>query len=119
MNTVSILGARLVVRPHGLDRLWAFRRKIDVPLTHVRGATVDPEARRERRGIRAPGLAFFGKYVGTFHRDGERTFWNVSGRGTTIVVELTDEHFARLFVSVDPVGGVTELVDRINNSVAA
>lgn len=118
MNTVNIVGARLIVRPQGLDRLWAFRRKIDIPLTHVRDATVDPEARHERRGLRAPGLAFFGKYVGTFHRDGERTFWNVSGRGTTIVIELADERFARLILSVDPAGGVSELVDRINNSAS-
>ena len=62
MNTVSIVGDLLVVRPRGLDRLWAFRRQLSVPLAHVRGATVDPEARREVRGLRGPGLAFFGKY---------------------------------------------------------
>lgn len=114
MNAVSIVGVRLVVRPRGLDRVWGFRRKIDVPLTHVRGATVDPEARREARGLRGPGLAAFGKYVGSFHRDGERTFWNVSGRGTAIVIELVDEHFTRLIVSVE---GADSLVDRINNSL--
>lgn len=114
MNTVSIAGDRLTVRPRGLDRLWGFRRKIDVPFTHVRVATVDPEARRGARGLRGPGLAIFGKYVGTFYRDGERTYWNVSGRGTAIVIELADEHFSRLIVSVQ---GADALVDRINNSL--
>lgn len=113
MNTITITGTRLVVRPRGLDRVWGFRRKIDVLLAHVRGATVDPEARREARGLRGPGLSFFGKYVGTFHRNGERTYWNVSGRGTAIVIELVDEHFARLIVSVEDAAA---LVDRINDS---
>lgn len=113
MNAVSIVGARLVVRPRGLDRVWGFRRKIDVPLTHVRGATVDPEANREARGLRGPGLAFFGKHVGTFRRDSERTFWNVSTRGTAIVIELIDEHFARLILSVED---AADLVDSITNA---
>lgn len=114
MNTISIALDKLTVRPRGLDRLWGFRAKIEVPLTHVRGATVDPAARREARGLRGPGLAFFGKRVGTFYRDGDRTYWNVSGRGTAIVIELADEHFTRLIVSVQRADA---LVDRINNSL--
>ena len=113
MNTISILGDSLVVRPRGLDALWGFRAKLEVSLDHVRGATVDPGIRRERRGLRGPGLAFFGKYVGTFHRDGERTYWNVSGRGTAIVIELADEHWTRLVLSVDDAAAV---VDAINNA---
>ena len=113
MNTVTVVDTRLVIRPRGLDRVWGFRRRIDVPLAHVRGATIDPGARAEARGLRGPGLAFFGKYVGTFHRNGERTYWNVSARGTAIVIELVDEHFTRLILSVDH---AADLVDRINDS---
>lgn len=81
---MTIEGGRLVVSPRGLDKLWSFTRRLDVPLSQVKGATADSGVRREPKGIRAPGLSIPGKYAGTFHRDGEKTFWNVSDpRGTS------------------------------------
>lgn len=83
-------------------------------LSHVRGAAFDPGANHEPKGLRAPGLAIPGKWAGTFHRDGEKAFWNVSAQGATVVIELEDEHFDRLFLTVnDP----RVLVDRINSAM--
>lgn len=101
-NRVAVENGRLIVEPLGLDKLWAFRRRVVVPLAHVRGATFDPGLRHEPRGWRGPGLGLPSKLAGTFHADGGRQFWNVSGFDKTIVVTLDEtEHFDRLYLTVD------------------
>jgi len=116
MNTVTISGSSLIVEPKGLDKLWSFTRALEIPLSHVRGATFDPGANNEPKGIRAPGVALPGKWAGTFHRAGERAFWNVSTPGETIVIELTDEHYTRLVLTVH---NPREVVDAINTAIQA
>ncbi|SIS18723.1 hypothetical protein [Williamsia sterculiae] len=104
MNTVTIEGDQLIVRPGGLDRLWSFRRRIDTPLRAVRGATADTGVRREPKGRRGPGLRVPGKYAGTFRAGGETTFWNVSDPVDNVVIELDGTAgFDRLVLTVaDP-----------------
>ncbi|QNN52308.1 hypothetical protein [Nocardioides mesophilus] len=115
-NDVTLTGDRLVVEPRGLDKLWGLRRQIEVPLAQVRGATYDPEAFYAGKGLRAPGLALpNAKWVGTFFRDGQRTYWNVCRGGQTVVIELDPSApFARLYLSVED---GRALVDRINAAV--
>lgn len=88
---------------------------MEVPLAHVRGATHDPGMNGEPKGWRGPGLRVPGKLSGTFHADGERQFWNVTGFADTVVIELDpDEHFTRLIVTVeDP----RTVVDAINQAI--
>ncbi len=103
MNTITITDDELVIEPKGLDKLWGLRRELRVPLAHVRGATADPGVADEPRGIRAPGLAVPGKYVGTFHRDGEASFWNVSDPRDNIVIQFQNDEYARAVLTVaDP-----------------
>jgi len=114
MNTVSISDSALIVEPQGLDKFWSFTRRLEVPLAHVRGASFDPGANNQPKGIRAPGLALPGKWAGTFHREGERAFWNVSTPGETIVIELSDEHYTRLVLTVD---NPQDVVDAVNAAI--
>jgi hypothetical protein len=90
MNTVIVDGVELVITPQGLDKVWAFRSELRVPLGHVRGATADTGVADGPRGLRAPGLAIPGKYVGTFKKDGESTYWNVSDRRRNVVIDVAD-----------------------------
>lgn len=115
-NDVTLTGDRLVVVPRGLDKLWGLRRSIEVPLAQVRGATYDPGAFYAGKGLRAPGLALPNvKWVGTFFREGQRTYWNVRRGGQTVVIELDPAaRFARLYLSVDD---GRALVDQINAAV--
>ena len=82
----------------------------------MRGATVDPGAPHDYKGLRTPGLGVPGvKWAGTFTLDGERHFWNVTGSAATIVVQLADEHYDRLYLTVaDP----SATVDAINAAIA-
>ncbi len=111
MNTITINKNDLIIEPRGLDKLWGFRRKLIIPLIHVRGATVDSGVADEPKGIRAPGLHVFGKVVGTFHRDGETIFWNISNARNNVVIEFEGEDYARAIVTVAEPLGVEKMIN--------
>ncbi|UGT55193.1 hypothetical protein [Nocardia asteroides] len=113
MAEVSIDGADLVVRIEGLDKLWALKSRLVIPLTNVRGATVDPGIVKERKGIRAPGTHLPGVITaGTFHIDGEQVFWDLRDPDKAVVVELADERYARLVIEVDNPAEVVALIEK-------
>lgn len=104
-TAVTLTADALVVEPIGLSTMWSFTRRLTIPLTHLRGATVEPDAADEPQGLRRPGLAVPGMRAGTFTRDGDNCFWNVSARRggyrRTIVVQLEEEKYRRLYLTVD------------------
>ncbi len=110
-TTVTLAPDELVIEPTGLDKLWSFTSHIVIPLDHVRGATHDPGMKKAPKGWRGPGLRLGDKLSGTFHADNERQFWNVDGYDNVIVIELTNEDYQRLVVSVEQ---PRSLVDAIN-----
>ncbi|WP_432967528.1 hypothetical protein [Dactylosporangium sp. CA-233914] len=112
MATVSIDGETLVVEIEGLDKLWALKSRLAIPLANVRGATADPGISREPKGIRAPG-AYIPNVItaGTFHLDGEKVFWDVHDPRKAVVIELTDERYARLIIEVDDPRAVVAMVE--------
>ena len=84
-----------------------------MPLSHVRGATADPGVVREPAGLRSPGT-YVPRFItaGTFHKDGERVFWNVRGSKEPVVIELTEERFARLVLGVLDARAAAERIER-------
>lgn len=116
MNTkIQISGKELVVEPVGLDKIWSFRRELRIPLDHVAGATDDPGASEQPKGLRGPGLGLPTKWAGTFRKDGEKHFWNASHAVNTVVISLQDEDYDRLFVSVET---PRQIVDAINSAIS-
>src|SRR4051794_41189497 len=111
MTSVEITGDQLVVTMRGLDRLWSLRRRVVVPLVHVRGATADPGVTRASAGIRAPGTHLPRVITaGTYFKDGDRTLWNLRASQQPVVVELTGEHFTRLVLGVDDAPATPERI---------
>lgn len=114
---VTVTDTSLVDEPQGLDKMWSFTSRLEIPLTHVKGATHDPGMKAEPKGWRGPGLRLGDKLSGTFHADGERQFWNVSGYERVVVIELDpSQHFTRLIVTVDDPDQVVDLVNRAIHS---
>lgn len=113
MTRITIDGDRLVVALQGFDRLWALKSRLEIPLANVQGATIDRGIVRDRKGVRAPGTHIPRVVTaGTFHRDGERTFWNVRGGDRTVVIQLRNEEYARLVLEVDDPRATVALVER-------
>jgi hypothetical protein len=52
MTTVEIGPSHLRVEVEGFDKVLALRSSIEVPIEHVRGASRDPDALHEPRGLR-------------------------------------------------------------------
>lgn len=116
-NRVTVTEDRVVIEPEGLNKLWSFTRRLSFPLAHVRGATFDPGMRTEPKGWRGPGLRIPGKLSGTFHADGRRQFWNVSGYDRAIVITLDPaERYERLVLTVDD---PNDVVDGINAALGS
>ncbi len=121
MARILVTESTLEVRLTGLDVLWGFRRRLVVPLASVRGATADPGAAAEPKGVRSPGLHLPGvAAVGTFHRGGDKTLYAVRSGRRTVVVQLAPgpetSGFTRAVVEVaDPratVDAVTRALTR-------
>ena len=52
MTEVEIANGYLRVVVEGFDKVLALKSTLEVPLVHVRGASQDPAALRERHGLR-------------------------------------------------------------------
>jgi hypothetical protein len=113
MAQVSIHADTLIVEIEGMDRLWALKSRLEIPLANVRGVTADPGAITEPKGLRTSGTHMPGVITaGTFRVDGERIFWDVRDPAKAVVIELHDERYARLIVQVENPRTTVELIER-------
>ncbi len=103
MAKVELTGSSLIVHVEGLDKLWSFRSRLEIPLQHVIAAQHDrDEAKRWWHGIRMPGTNVPGIITaGTFHQHGEWVFWDVHNPDKAISIQFRDERFARLVIEVE------------------
>ena len=113
MASISIDGNDLIIDVQGLDRLWALKSRLTIPLTHVRGASADPTIVSGYKGWRGPGAHVPGVLVaGTFHQDGKRVFWDVHNKDKAVVIELEDDSYQRLVIEVDDPRATVELIEQ-------
>lgn len=109
MVELSIRGACLRLEVKGLDKLWAMRSRLDIPLASVVAVRADPSVTRGVwKGVSAPGTHIPGLIIaGTFYQDDKRIFWDVKDADRTIVIELRDQRYDQLIVEVaDPAAAV-------------
>src|SRR4051794_15716597 len=112
MVDVTIEGDRVVFSVEGLDKLWSFRSRIEVPLAHVTGVDADPgQVGRWWHGIKVIGTEVPGLFAaGTFYFHGELVFWDVRDLTHTVIVSLEHERYKKLIIEVqDPAEAVARL----------
>jgi hypothetical protein len=91
----------------GMDKLWAFKSSIEIPLAHIREVRVDPEAARGWWfGLRVPGTQIPRVITaGTYYQSAHgASFFDVHDPDNTVVIELHDEKYGRLVVEVESPG---------------
>jgi hypothetical protein len=112
--SIEITNDALIVHVEGLDRLWALRSRLEIPLQHVLGAEVDPErATNWWQGVRIMGTALPGVIrAGTFLQHGEWVFWDVHDPALTVVIALQDEHYTQLVLQVADPPAVAAAINR-------
>jgi hypothetical protein len=116
MTEVEIANGYLRVVVEGFDKVLALKSSVEVPLIHVRGASQDPDALRERHGLRLGGTSLPGVVAaGTFY-DGRWWFLDVHHPEVAVKIELDHEHYAALIVEVE---NPEQTVAAINAAIAA
>jgi hypothetical protein len=112
MVSVTVLSDRAVFEVEGLHQLWALRSRLDIPLTHIVDAEIDPDQVGQwwhgwkLLGTDVPGLFA----AGTFYYHGELVFWDVLDTARTVIVSLRHERYKKLILEVaDPNAVVTAL----------
>lgn len=115
INSITFGEHSLTVAVNGIDKMWSFKSELVIPYEHVAGATLDKDVLADYKGIRWPGLSIPGKYAGTFILHGEKTFYNAEvGEDDVIVIQLHNEEYVRLVLSVDD---GADVVNQINQRV--
>ena len=118
MVSISIDGDHLHLEVKGLDKLWAFKSQLDIPLRHILSVRHDPSAVSGWwHGIKFPGTSIPGVLTaGTFYQHGQRVFWDVHDPDKSIIIQLHDDRFDELIVEVDdPVTAVNQIKTRLRN----
>jgi hypothetical protein len=109
---VTIQGEHAIFTVEGLDKLWAFKSRIDIPLTHITGAEANvDQVGRWWHGFKLIGADMPGLFaMGTFYYHGEMVFWDVHDLTKTVIVALGHERYKHLIIEVaDPAATVAQL----------
>jgi len=112
MVEISFIEDRLHLEVRGLDKLWAFKSQLDIPLRHIRDVRHDPDAAGGWwHGIKLIGAQLPGVITaGVFYQHGQRVFWDVHDPANSIIIELHDERYGELIVEVsDPRAAVEQI----------
>jgi len=110
----------------GLDKLWAFKDSIQIPLASIETARTDAErARAGPEGVRNPGTSIAGVIrAGTFTAGANRTFWDVHNPDHAISIKLRNpqDFFAGIEDRYDEfiveVENPADTVERINRALS-
>jgi hypothetical protein len=118
MTAVTIDGETIRVSLEGMDKIWALKRELEIPLAHVRAAAVAP-AGIKPWGIRAPGTSIPGRYrAGTWRGSGTKEFWNVRDDEKALVLDLDGDEYTRVVIETaepnEVVAAIESAMDRIS-----
>ena len=103
MTKLEIENGDLIITVEGMDKVWALKSHLTIPLAHIAGVSYQPEiAKGWWHGLRLPGTNLPGVLTaGTFYQDKEWAFWDVHNPDNTIVITLRDESYQKLIIEVE------------------
>jgi len=113
--SVDLQQQKLIVVVEGIEKLWLLNSRLEIPLAHVKSASINPEVAgnlpypRQERGDpewHAPISA------GTFYQHGNRVFWEVTDPAKAVVIELNHDTYTELVVQVEDPAAVVAEVNR-------
>jgi hypothetical protein len=114
--THEIADGALHLYVEGMDKVWAFKSQLTIPLEHIKAVRVDAEiVKHWWHGLKAPGVNI--PYVitaGTYYQDGKRVFWDIHHPREAVVISLDHEDYNELVIEVeDPGAFVQEVQERM------
>jgi|SRR5579862_1006677 len=118
MVTISFAGDTVIFEVEANHKLWAIKSRIEIPAAHITKVYADPEpAMGWFDGLKVIGTDLPHVFrAGTFWLHGSWVFFDVRHPENTIVVELENEHYAKLIVEVaDPDDAVHTLQKQLGH----
>jgi len=113
MVNVNVEDGKLVLTLEGLDKLWAMKSRLAIPLSNVSAVRADAKIAAEKghTGFKLAGARLGERLIaGSFRQEGQTVFWDVHDAAKVIVLDLHDEHYAQLIVEVeDPATAVAQV----------
>jgi hypothetical protein len=101
MVNVILQNEQVIFEIKGLHRFWAMKDRIKVSRKNILDIYQDKSEITFWKGFRAPGTEIPGIIAaGTFYKNG-RNFWDVVNKKNTIIIELKDERYKKLYIEVD------------------
>ena len=102
MVDITLSGDNAIFEVEGFDKLWSLKSRLQIPLAHIKGAHADPEpAMGWLQGYKVWGTDIPNVFkAGTFFQSAGLVFWDVHDPLNTIVIDLENEHFAKLIIEV-------------------
>jgi len=115
---VTTADGTVTLTPRGLMRVWAFRRRISIPLRSIRSVRVAPDARELPKGLRLPGTAIPGLILaGTFLKRGEWSFYALRDGKDVLLLELDEHRYRRVVIQTrDPFAVAQRITSAITPS---
>ena len=102
MITIKKQDDSFVFSVNGMHKLWAFKSQLTIPFDNIINAHQDLESIEGWKGWRAPGTSIPSIITaGTFYKDGNKIFWDVSNIENCIIVDLKDEDYKQLIIEVE------------------
>jgi hypothetical protein len=103
MVTIKIDGDQVIFEVQGGDKLWSLRSRLEIPLSHIKGARIDAApAMGWFQGLKLAGTDWPNIFrAGTFYQQGELVFWDVREPKNTIVIDLDHERYKKLIIEVE------------------
>ncbi|MBI3234650.1 MAG: hypothetical protein HYZ42_11530 [Bacteroidetes bacterium] len=101
MVTITKQDNQFIFDVEGMHKLWAFKSQLTIPVEHILNSYQDKDSLKGWKGWRAPGTSLpFVITAGTFHKDGNKIFWDVMNIDNCIIVDLHDEEYKQLVIEV-------------------
>jgi hypothetical protein len=99
---LNLTDRKLQIEFEWYEQIWAVRldRVLEIPIAHIRSITTD-EPQSSWAQLRAPGTFLPGIIkAGTYYTKQGKEFWYVTDDRNYLILELTDEAYCRLVLTI-------------------
>ena len=116
----QIMDGVLHLEVEGMDKFWALKSRLSIPLEHISSLRLDTEVVKEWwHGFRLPGSNIPGILTaGTFYQAGKRVFWDIHHPQEAVILSLNHESYDELVIEVEnPESFVAEMRSQMRSVV--
>ena len=115
MVQISKTSNLVVIKILGFHKLWALKHQLRIPATDIVKVYQNEVEFNAFKGIRfgthVPGLIT----AGTYFLNGKRNFWDVMNKKNTVIIELKNNYYTKLYLEVQDTEQLFQLLKKDHN----